>query len=309
MTLRRYISGQGNGRKWRKRWIETSRAEILFQNDPALWINAYLEAGPAERRGFIGALDFASNQQLDALARSAIERLADQPSLTAVAGKSALRLGDRELLQYTLALGSGPDLHHILKAISLDMDAEGNKQLLFQTIRQGPDSKAGLAIAQLAPGLLDDPEVRDRMFDMLEDRNLGASAALVLGSSADPEVDRKHRKLRQALTCAFNTREWITFYNNRILRAVGPIPPGNAGYEDRPSPYPFDLRRARRLLAEAGYPEGRDPRTGRRLKLTLELGSADPESRQSAELLASFMEKIGVVLMPNYNNWPNCLQK
>ena len=65
-----------------------------------------------------------------------------------------------------------------------------------------------------------------------------------------------------------------------------------------------------RLIAEAGYPEGRDPATGRRLKLTLELGSADnPEARQAAELMASFMERIGVVLEPSYNNWPAFLKK
>jgi hypothetical protein len=165
-----------------------SRAERLFQNDPALWINAYLEAGPAERRGFTDALDFASNKRLDALARSAIERLAGHPGLTAVAGKSALILGDRDLLQHTLALGSGPDLHHVLKAASKSLDANENKTLLFQAIRHGPDTKAGLAIARLAPSLLDDPAVREKMFEILESRDLGSSAALVLGSSPDPAI-------------------------------------------------------------------------------------------------------------------------
>ncbi len=165
-----------------------SRAEILFQNDPALWINAYLESGPAERRGFTDALDFASDRQLDALTRSAIERLADHPGLTAVAGKSALMLGDRNLLQHTLSLGSGPDLHHVLKAASESLDANENKALLFQAIRHGPDTKAGLAIAQLAPSLLDDPAVREKMFEILESRGLGSSAAMVLGSSTDPQI-------------------------------------------------------------------------------------------------------------------------
>ena len=165
-----------------------SRAEILFQKDPALWINAYLEAGPAERRGFIGALDFASDQQLDALARSAIERLAGQPGLTAVAGKSALILGDRNLLQHTLDLGSGPDLHHILKAASKSLNANEKRALLFHVIRHGPNTKAGLAIAQLAPSLLDDPAVREKMFEILESRDLGSSAALVLGSSTEPAI-------------------------------------------------------------------------------------------------------------------------
>ena len=92
------------------------------------------------------------------------------------------------MLQYTIALGSGPDLHPILKATSVSLDAESKKQLLFLIIRLGPDNKAGLAIAHLAPALLDDPEVRDKMFRMLENRNLGSSAALVLGSNSDPLI-------------------------------------------------------------------------------------------------------------------------
>lgn len=163
-------------------------AEILLQNDPVLWINAYLEAGPAERRGFTDTLDFASDEQLDALARSALERLAGHPGLTAIAGKSALILGDRDLLQHTLALGSGPALHRLLKTASRSLDAEDNQALLFQAIRHGPDKKAGLAIALLAPALLEDLAVREKMFEILENRNLGSSAALVLGSSADPEI-------------------------------------------------------------------------------------------------------------------------
>jgi len=180
-------AGAGVRNSWARKQ-SGGRAEILLQNDPVLWINAYLAAGPAERRGFTDALDFASDAQLDALARSVLERLADHPGLTAIAGKSALILGDRDLLQHTLALGSGPDLHHILKAASISLDADQNKALLFQAIRQGPDKKAGLAIAQLAPALLDDLAVREKMFEMLKSRELGSSAALVLGSSTNPEI-------------------------------------------------------------------------------------------------------------------------
>ncbi len=125
----------------------------------------------------------------------------------------------------------------------------------------------------------------------------------------DPVVGR-NKKLRQALCCAFNTHDWVRFYNNRVIRAVGPIPPGVAGSEEGPSPYGFDLEKARRLLAEAGYPEGKDAATGRRLQLTIELGSAnDAEARQSVELFVSFMDQIGVVVQPSYNNWPTFLEK
>ena len=126
----------------------------------------------------------------------------------------------------------------------------------------------------------------------------------------DDPVVGANKKLRQALVCAFDSAAWLEFQNGRIVKPTGPVPPGVAGHSDAEPPYGFDLDRARRLLAEAGYPEGKDPATGRRLKLTLEIGSADnPERRQEAELMASFMERIGVVLEPSYNNWPAFLQK
>lgn len=126
----------------------------------------------------------------------------------------------------------------------------------------------------------------------------------------DDPVVGANRKLRQALSCAFDSVQWMEFQNGRIMPPTGPVPPGVSGHLDAPPPYGFDLERAARLLAEAGYPGGMDPSTGRRLTLTLELGSADnPETRQAAELMASFMERIGVVLRPSYNNWPAFLQK
>jgi len=101
------------------------------------------------------------------------------------------------LLGQTVVLGRGPDLHPILKASSLNLDAEGRRELLYQVIRSGPEKNAGLAIAQLAPGLLDVPDVRDKMFNMLDNRELGASAALVLGSSTHPEVRKRLMNLAE----------------------------------------------------------------------------------------------------------------
>ena len=132
----------------------------------------------------------------------------------------------------------------------------------------------------------------------------------VVGLSSDPDRDRRNRKLRQALAHAFDYEEWIEFQNQRIRKPTGPIPPGVAGYVERDVPYPFDLERARELLEEAGYPGGRDPETGRRLQLTLEIGAADaPDVRQGVELLAQFMDRIGIVINPSYNHWPAFLEK
>ena len=130
-----------------------------------------------------------------------------------------------------------------------------------------------------------------------------------IGFNMDDPVVGKNKKLRQALSCAFDTGAWIKYYNSRVTRARGPLPPGVAGFSDETAIYPFDLEKARKLLAEAGWPDGRDPETGRRLELTLELGLTDTEIRESTELFIGFMDKLGVVINPSYNNKPAFFKK
>lgn len=151
------------------------------------------------------------------------------------------------------------------------------------------------------------PDLAARGFQLFS----GAAMAVgYIGFNMDDPVVGKNLKLRQAMSCAFNHDEWLKLNNYRIKKPTGPIPEGVPGYPEEPLPFDFDLTRAKQLLAEAGYPEGKDPASGRRLELTIEVGNADsPETRQSIELFVSFMEKIGVQIQTSYNNWPTFLQK
>jgi len=112
-----------------------------------------------------------------------------------------------------------------------------------------------------------------------------------------------NRKLRQALNAAFDYPAWERFYNGRILPCTTPVPPGVEGRIEEPFAYAFDLGKAKRLVAEAGYPDGVDPKTGRRLVLTMTIGRASQESREAGELMASFYERIGVKLELSYMTW------
>ena len=103
----------------------------------------------------------------------------------------------------------------------------------------------------------------------------------VVGKGDTPEQQERNRKLRQALSIAFDWEQFIAiFLNDQGTPAHGPVPPGIRGHLPLPDginsqvyemedgrPKRRSLDEARRLLAEAGYPGGRDAETGRPLIL------------------------------------------
>ena len=124
-----------------------------------------------------------------------------------------------------------------------------------------------------------------------------------VGVNMRDRVLGQNRSLRQALNCAFDFPEWAKFCNGRVAPSDGPVPPGVADRLETPFAYSFDLDRARRLMAEAGYANGIDPATGRRLTLSLAIGRPSQESRAAGELMAAFYERIGIRLELDFMTW------
>jgi len=127
--------------------------------------------------------------------------------------------------------------------------------------------------------------------------------SMYIGINMDDPVLGKNQKLRQALNAAFDRPAWIRFYNGRVESSDGPIPHGVEGRLDTPFAYGYNLDLAKKLMREAGYADGVDPKTGRRLTLTLSIGRANQESRESGELMASFYERVGIKLELAYMTW------
>ncbi len=127
----------------------------------------------------------------------------------------------------------------------------------------------------------------------------------------DPLVGGDNRKLRQAMSLAYDTQWRIKhLYNGRAIPAHTPLPPGIFGYDPKfQNPYKrYDVDEARRLLAEVGYPGGVGP-DGKRLTITYDLGSADPAAEQYANRFAADMEQIGIDVDIQLNTWAEFLRK
>ena len=144
------------------------------------------------------------------------------------------------------------------------------------------------------------PQLKEKGMTLMGSSSL--SVFYVGFNMRDPVVGT-NRKLRQALNCAFDFPAWKRFQNNRVLPSDGPLPPEISGRLETPFAYAYDEAKARRLLVEAGYPGGADPKTGRRLHLEIAVGRATQDARETVELMASFYDRVGIELAARYMTW------
>jgi ABC-type transport system substrate-binding protein len=113
-------------------------------------------------------------------------------------------------------------------------------------------------------------------------------------------------KLRQAMSLAYDHEESNKlFYNNTATIAQSIIPPGIAGHKkEYKNPYiGRNLELAKKLLKEAGYPDGKGlPELGYET-----VGST--VARQQAEFFAKNMADIGIKIRISTNTWPELVKK
>jgi oligopeptide transport system substrate-binding protein len=160
------------------------------------------------------------------------------------------------------------------------------------------------------PGLTDD--LRERSIRL---ESVVAAATYYYAYNMQDEVvgglDEKRRKLRQALSIAFNVEEQIQiFENGQGVAAQSPIPPGVFGYQEgregvNPVVYEWDaagsrpkrksLEVAKQLLAEAGYPNGRNAE-GQPLIIFYDTTAAGPGSKAYLDWMRKQFDPIGVEL-------------
>ncbi|MFQ5995726.1 MAG: ABC transporter substrate-binding protein, partial [Acidiferrobacterales bacterium] len=166
--------------------------------------------------------------------------------------------------------------------------------------------------------------MRERGIHLLT--NVAPSTFYMGFNMLDPVIggyELSRRKLRQAISIAIDTEESITiFRNGRGIPAQGPLPPGIFGYKPGcvgRNLYVYDcvngevkrkpIEVARRLLAEAGYPDGQDAQTGKPLLLYFDTMSFGPEDKAYLDWMGKQFAKLNVQLVPRVTDYNRFQEK
>jgi len=133
-------------------------------------------------------------------------------------------------------------------------------------------------------------------------------------------------RIRQAISIAVDQEEYISiFQNGRGIAAQSPLPPGIFGYEGgeaglntvvydwvdgKPRRKPVEV--ARKLMLEAGYPNGRDEKTGEPLVIYLDTTSGGMGEKSRLDWLTRQFAKIDIQLVvrsTDFNRFQDKIRK
>ncbi|MBA1420096.1 MAG: ABC transporter substrate-binding protein [Epsilonproteobacteria bacterium] len=134
------------------------------------------------------------------------------------------------------------------------------------------------------------------------------------------------KKLRQAISIAINEEEYISiFMNERGIAAQDVIPPGIFGHEEGEkgtNKVVYDwidgkrvrksLAEAKKLLSEAGYPNGISKKTGKPLKLYYDTTATGPDDRALMDWYRKQFDALGIQLViraTDYNRFQDKVRK
>ncbi|MEK4026883.1 MULTISPECIES: ABC transporter substrate-binding protein [unclassified Sporosarcina] len=113
-------------------------------------------------------------------------------------------------------------------------------------------------------------------------------------------------KVRQAINMAIDKKALVDgFYSGFADVAKSPVPPALWGYNDEIEDYKFDVKAAKALLAEAGYPEGFETEIWAMSNPRPYL----PQPMKTAEAIQANLEEIGIKAKIVTYEWATYLEK
>lgn len=116
------------------------------------------------------------------------------------------------------------------------------------------------------------------------------------------------KRIRQALSYATPQEEIIEgILFGKGVPATGPYKPGSYWYNDKVKKYPYDIEKAKALLAEAGYKDtngdGILEKSGKKLRFELITNQGNSPRSQTAEILQRSWKQIGVEVEIRILEW------
>jgi len=187
-----------------------------------------------------------------------------------------------------------------------------------QAVRMSTEGEAGLSPEMEARGIRLDTTIAPTVY------YLGANwLDPVVGGSQGGAPAERARKLRQALAITVDWEEYLSiFANGRGVPSHSPLAPGIFGYgagagSINPVTHEWKdgkaqrrpLEAAKKLLAEAGYPDGRDAKTGQPLVLYLDTTSRGPGDKAVMDWWRKQFAKISVQFEPRQTDWNRFQEK
>jgi oligopeptide transport system substrate-binding protein len=187
-----------------------------------------------------------------------------------------------------------------------------------QTVRITLEGEATLSPEMEAKGVRLDTSIAPTIY------YLGANwLDPVVGGAKGGEAAERARKLRQALAIAVDWEEYLSiFANGRGVPAHSPLAPGIFGYRDgRESINPVThvwkdgraerrpIEEAKKLLAEAGYPDGRDAKTGEPLVLALDSVQRGPGDKAVTDWWRRQFARLSIQFEPRQTDWNRFQEK
>ena len=182
-----------------------------------------------------------------------------------------------------------------------------------QAVQVSVEGQAGLTDDMIAKGIQLHTSVGTSSFYM----------AFNFGDKVVGGPDDRAKKLRQAISIAIDWEEYIQiFRNGRGSPSMSPIPPGLFGFRDGAdgmNPLVYDWRdgratrksidAAKTLLAEAGYPNGRDAKTGQPLVLYLDTVQRSPGDKSVFDWYRRQFDKLAIQLEIRATDWNRFQEK
>ena len=182
-----------------------------------------------------------------------------------------------------------------------------------QAVRIGLEGDAALS-----------PQMQERGINLKT--SVGASTFYLAFNFLDPVVgslSERAKKLRQAVSIAVDWEEFISIFSNgRGIPGMGPLPPGIYGYRDGQEgvntvvydwvdgkPKRKSLDTAKRLLADAGFPDGRDQKSGQPLVLYLDTVARGPGDKARLDWYRRQFAKLNIQLEIRATDWNRFQEK